>query len=178
MGNQLKWPPHDIVSLKNQLELLAKSVESPVKTRGDDEQMWLTRFLVIRSCGYLEQAVIEVIRSYVREKSHGLVRSFAISHLEYIANPTSGNLCTLVGRLDAGLADDLREYLDQNDEYFHRQLSALVDKRHRIAHGLNEGVNRSHALGYYQVSVDLAEWFIARLDPRNGVKNRLRIGQT
>lgn len=169
------WPPRTIVSLRAQLELLSAAVESPSKSLADEEKAWITRFLVIRSCGYLEQAVVEVIRSYVRERSYGMVKSFAVSYLEHLANPSSGNLCILVGRLDANLADRLKEYLDKDDQYLHRELSVLVDKRHRIAHGLNEGVNRDKALTFYRVSRDIAGWFIDNFDPRDGIAEKLRL---
>jgi hypothetical protein len=163
-----------LVSIKSQLDLLASAVENPPESWGVDEQAWLTRFLVIRSCGYLEQVVAEVVRAYVREKSHGMVRSFAISHMTNVANPTPRNLSALVGRLDNGLSEDLEVFLSRDDEYLQRELSALVDKRHRIAHGLNEGVHRERALAYYQAADEISQWFIEHFDPRDDVQARLR----
>ncbi|GAA0225836.1 hypothetical protein GCM10010492_25100 [Saccharothrix mutabilis subsp. mutabilis] len=170
----ITWPPRQIDPLKAQLESLASTIQSPPKQLGDNETAWLTRFLVIRSCGFLEQVVIEVLRTYVREKSYGMVKSFATSHLDHMANPTAGNLCALVGRLDANLADALKTFLDENDQYYYRELAALVDKRHRIAHGLNEGVNQSKALTFKDVAVAISKWFIDNFDPRDGVAAKLK----
>ncbi|MFC4853147.1 HEPN domain-containing protein [Actinophytocola glycyrrhizae] len=170
----VRWPPSGLVSIRNQLDQLAAAVENPPSGWGDDERTWIPRFLVVRSCGYLEQVVIEVFQAYVRAKSHGLVRSFAISHMAYFPNPSPGNLSSLVGRLDSGMAEEFDTFLNKDDEYLFRELSALVDKRHRIAHGLNEGVNRNRAVSHYQAACEIAEWFIAKFDPREGVQARLR----
>jgi hypothetical protein len=128
-------------------------------------QTWLCRILVVRSCGYLEQVIWEVCRSYVSQKSGGLVRAFAQSWLEKSRNPTPVNLEELVGRFDALTCDEFKALLDANDYHLRQELSFLVDRRNKIAHGLSESVNRSKALQLKNIASDLADWFILRFNP-------------
>src|SRR5689334_10314012 len=130
------WPPANLLRLKVSLDQLADAVANRPSHRTDDEQVWLTRFLLLRVCGYLEQVTFETARGYVQAKSGGLVKSFAISWLDRSRNPSSDNLLTLVGRFDSGLADDLTTLLDADDQRLRRELGLLVDRRHKIAHGL------------------------------------------
>lgn len=80
-------------------------------------------------------------------------------------NPSSGNLLTLVGRFDSGLADDLTALLDADDQRLRRELSLMVDRRHKIAHGLSEGITQSKALSLKSDVETIADWFAEELRP-------------
>ena len=159
------WPPYLIKRLRSDLEQLAKAVESRPKNRTDDEQIWLTRFLLVRTCGYLEQVTYETARGYVQEKSGGLVRTFAMSWLDRSRNPTPDNLCELVGRFDSHLRDDLFSMFEADDQRLRRELALLVDRRNKIAHGLNEGITVSKAIMLKTDAETVSDWFIKNLRP-------------
>ncbi len=158
-----QWPAQEIVSIRTQLEDLAEVVQH---FDGDNGvAAYLARFLVVRSCGYVEQTSFEVCRGYVREKSGGLVRSFAHSWLERTRNPTSDNLIELVGRFDSTKCNDFQVFLDEDDQRLRRELDFLVDRRNRIAHGLNEGLASRKAIVLFEISKEVASWFISEFDP-------------
>jgi hypothetical protein len=159
------WPPANLSRLKTSLDQLAEAVAKRPSHRSDDEQLWLTRFLLLRVCGYLEQVTFETARGYVQAKSGGLVRSFAMSWLDRSKNPSPENLLNLVGRFDLILVDDLRALLEADDHRLHRELSFLVDRRHKIAHGLNEGITQSKALSLKTDAETVADWFVLKLKP-------------
>lgn len=164
MVNQ--WPPWEVNSLKGKLDSLTALVDRPSDGGISDEaHAWLCRFLVIRSCGYLEQTVVEVSRAYVRNKSGGLVQSFARSWLERSRNPTPEYLIELIGRFDGAMSDEFRHFMDEDDQRIYREVSFLVDRRNKIAHGLNEGITRSKALQLCEVACEVADWFVLRLNP-------------
>jgi hypothetical protein len=71
----------------------------------------------------------------------------------------------LLGRFDKVLADEFDEFLRENDELRQRGMSQLVHRRNQIAHGLNEGVDTRKALQLKEVACDVADWFIAKLNP-------------
>lgn len=160
-----QWPPRELIEYRNALELLAACVQNRHKNRTDDEQMWLNRFFVVRICGYLEQVVHETLRGYITAKSGGPVRTFAHSWLERSKNPSPDNMLNLVGRLDRDLGERLRELLDDNDKHLCRELGLLLDRRHKIAHGLNEGMTESKALSLMKETYRVADWFIEHLSP-------------
>lgn len=163
-----RWPPLSVVSLEAALGELAELVEQTA-TRQDHsaerEANWLARLLVIRSCGYLEQVVAEVAASLTQARSGGLIRSFASSWLPPGRNPHPDQLSQWVGRFDANWGVELEEILDAEDELLRREISLLVDRRNRIAHGLNEGVTVRKALDLKEAAVTLADWFVLRFNP-------------
>lgn len=163
MTNQ--WPPRTLRDLQTSLNALASAVQDRSTNRSDDEQIWLTRFFVVRICGYLEQVVHETIRAYISAKSGGFVRTFAHSWMEKSRNPSPENMLGLVGRLDSNLSDSLRQLLEENDNHLFREISFLVDRRHKIAHGLNEGLSPTKALTLKGSMEEVARWFVAEMNP-------------
>jgi hypothetical protein len=162
MTEPASWPPRLVSSLRRNLDEYAEFV----RACGDaDTLQHLTRLLVIRSSGFLEQTSFEIARGYVEFRSGGMVRTFASSWLERTRNPSEANLMELVGRFDESLKLDFETFLHANDDLLSRELSFLVDRRNKIAHGLNENLNRQKALTLKGVSVTIADWFINHLDP-------------
>ena len=159
------WPPVLVVRLRSDLQQLAEAVKTQPKARTDDEQIWLTRFFLVRTCGYLEQVTYETARGYVSEKSGGLVKTFAMSWLARSRNPTPDNLCELVGRFDLRLREDLADLLNADDGRLSREMSLLVDRRNKIAHGMNEGITASKAISLMVDVETVTNWFIANLRP-------------
>jgi hypothetical protein len=161
-----QWPPWDVTSSLKNLSLLRTLVQEPREAGiGAEPLGWLSRLLVIRSCGYLEQTVVACARGFVEGKAGGLVRSFSLTWLERTRNPSPPALEELAGRFDANLCDDLTRLLDSDDQRLRQELFALVDRRNRIAHGLNEGVNRERSLALSRVSEEVADWWIVSLNP-------------
>lgn len=165
MTTSTRWPPKTVISLENQLRALTESVQSPPAGRTDQDSAWLTRFLLVRAVGYLEQVVTDCVREHVHQGSWGTVRSFSTSFLSRSANPSIDNLVTLLGRLDANLRDEFETWINEDDQALLRDLSAAVHTRHQIAHGLNEGVGQQRALQYVSTLTDVADWFIRKLNP-------------
>jgi hypothetical protein len=161
-----RWPPWDVTSSLHNLRTLRDLVEDPASFGIEAEPLgWLARLLVVRSSGYLEQAVAACARGYVDGKSGGPVRTFSLTWLERTRNPSPTNLVELAGRFDRGLQDDLEALLDENDQRLRGELGALVHLRNRIAHGENEGVGRNRALTLSVASEELADWWIVSFNP-------------
>lgn len=55
--------------------------------------------------------------------------------------------------------------LAEQDELLHRELSFLLDRRNKIAHGHSEGITVRKALDLKRVAVQIADWFILRFNP-------------
>ena len=164
MSRSHTWPPPELKRLETQLDSLTRAVEEGSE-RDIDEQIWLTRFLIIRACGYLEQVVHATVIGHIQQGSYGTARSFALSWLERSRNPSRDNLVTTLGRLDAELSREFEELLERNDKEFHQNLYLLVGRRHQIAHGENEGLSSQKAISLTKFAKELADWFILRLNP-------------
>jgi hypothetical protein len=160
-----RWPPWEVTSLEAQLQSLVDVVESMTGEELREARDLLSRLLVVRACGYLEQSVVEVARAYVDHRAGGPVRSFSRSWMERSRNPTPEALEEFVGRFDAVYAEELTTLLDDQDQRLRRELHFMVDRRNRIAHGLNEGLGHRRSLALVTVSTEIADWFILRFRP-------------
>ncbi|MGW6449526.1 HEPN domain-containing protein [Lentzea sp. NPDC055074] len=158
------WPPFGLNSLETNLDRLADAVRNS-KERDVDEQIWLTRFLVVRSCGYLEQVVHETVTEFLNRRAGGTALTFALSWMTKSRNPSPENLIALLGRFDHSWQAEFEEVLDSDDNRIRRQLVLLVARRNQIAHGLNEGLTERKALELVETVKEIADWFIRRLDP-------------
>lgn len=159
------WPPREVTSLRNTLRSLVEVVEDEERDLSEESRTWLARLLVVRATGFLEQVIVECFRGHVREKSGGLVRSFAVSWLEKSKSPSPQSVLDAVGRFDNGLRIELEEFLDADDERLKRELHFLVATRHKIAHGHNEGIGPTRALRLVDIAVEIADWFILKFNP-------------
>lgn len=161
------WPPRNVLALRQNIESLADWHRAPPKDRTDEEKIWLVRFFVVRTCGYLEQAIYECARAYIEGKSGGPIRTFSHSWIARTRNPSPENVLDLAGRFGGGFEKSLRELLDQDDQRLYRELAFLVNRRHQIAHGLNEGLTGQKALVLYECVLEVAEWFFVNMNPNN-----------
>lgn len=162
MARPEAWPPYQVERLRVALEELGATVEA---NREPDILSWLTRMLVVRSSGYIEQTSREVFRGYLDARAGGLVRSFGQSWLEKSRNPSPDNLLEMIGRFDYTLRTEFDQLLDFDDQHLRRELSFLVDRRNHIAHGLSEGINRDKALALKRVSLEVSEWLVLKFNP-------------
>lgn len=160
------WPSLELANLKTSLEALEKLVKESNSGRGDDVDAALARFLVVRTCGYIEQVVEVCCISYLKSKSDLRSSSYGASWLGRGRNPSKDALVNLVRRFDGAWADELAQMLVSDDEKLGREIDFLVDRRNKIAHGLSEGIGVRKALDLVEPALTVAEWFILKMDPR------------
>ncbi len=160
------WPSLALVQLENGLSDIASLVGHPSPNQPDEVTRALSRFLLVRTCGYLEQVVEQCCLAYVTSKASPRVASFGGSWLGRGANPSPERLVELVRRFDSEWADELKELFDAEDQLLHREISFLVDRRNKIAHGLGEGIGARKALDLGTYAGVAADSFNRRYDPR------------
>lgn len=162
MPRPVSWPPYQVERLRVALEELTATVEV---TREAEVLQWLTRMLVVRASGYIEQTSREVFWGYIEERAGGLVRCFGHSWLDRSRNPSPDNLLDLIGRFDHALRVEFDQLLDADDQRLRRELAFLVDRRNHIAHGLSESINREKALSLKGVALEVSEWLVLKFNP-------------
>lgn len=160
------WPSLEIHNLERSLAGLHDLVEAHARTADDDVVQELSRFLVVRSCGFLEQVTEQCCRAYLGSKSDPRSAGFGGSWLGRGRNPSPSQLVELVRRFDAQWGAELEDELNADDERLRREIGFLVDRRNKIAHGLSEGIGAGKAMELALVAMEVTDWFIRRLDPR------------
>ena len=163
MWNQA-WPSLEISNLKRSLFELKSIVE--LQDPSDPASAELARFLVVRTCGYLEQCVEICWISYLKSRADPRSASFGASWLGRGSNPSPGALVTVVRRFDPQWAEYLDQLMNEDDEYLKRETAFLVDRRNKISHGRSENVGKRKSLDLVANAITVADWFIERFDPR------------
>jgi len=158
------WPPWEVKRSEQTLDILFELIKQPESDR-EETTSWLTRLLVVRLCGHLEQTVLHCTRQYVVEKSGGMVQSFSLSWLERSRNPSSGALESHIRRFDEKLANDFAQFLDYDGRRLADELNYLVTARNRIAHGENEGLRRDRAIRLESATKEICDWWILTFNP-------------
>jgi hypothetical protein len=141
-------------------------VSHPSPDQSDAAQMALARFLVVRACGYVEAVTEESVACYTESRSSPRVAQYARSWLGRGRNPSPGNMVDLVAKFDQDWAKELSKVFAENDNLLKRELSLMVDRRNKIAHGAGENITARKSLELAQYAASVADWFIVRFDPR------------
>lgn len=126
----------------------------------------LSRFLVVRSTGYIEHTFETCIKHFSEAKSHPAVARHVSAGLFRGRNPKPEALLTRMAGFDEKWAADLLALFKDEDGKISRELEFMVDRRNKIAHGQSESVNRRKALDLAEIALDLGEWLTTLIDPR------------
>jgi hypothetical protein len=145
---------------------LERLVQRTAKSEDDDSTGALARFLVVRSCGFVEQVTEECCRCYLLSRSELRAATFGSSWLGQGRSAHPDNLIHLVSKFDSAWAVELSAMFEDNDQELRREIALLVDRRNKIAHGLSEGIGTRKALDLASYARLLTDWFVLRLDPR------------
>lgn len=151
--------------LESSLKQVRLLVQSPAPGQPDEVTRALSRFLVIRSCGYLEQVTEECCKAYIENKASPAAYNFASSWLGGGTNPAPERLIKLVRRFHHEWGEELYAFFEADDQRLRRSISFLVGRRNKIAHGESEGVGARRSLDLADEAMEVADWFILRLDP-------------
>jgi hypothetical protein len=162
MAKATSWPPYAVNRLRDALKELGDVV---TVTNDVDTLPWLTRMLVVRSSGYVEQTCREVFWGYIDSRAGGLVKAFGHSWIEKSRNPSPDSLLSMIGRFDLNLKDEFNELLEMDDQRLRRELGVLVARRNHIAHGLSEGINREKALILKDIAIEVSDWLVLKFNP-------------
>ena len=131
----------------------------------DTYRAYLAKPLAVRAAGHIEFTLDTCLHEYAQAKAHQRVSDYVRAHLFLGRGVTPRKIVEKIRWFDAGIADDLEEFLKEDDEYFKRELKFLVDKRNKIAHGQSDGVGAAKADALADVSLQLGDWLVAQIDP-------------
>lgn len=158
------WPTLPMQTARNRLEDLSQRLSN---SSGDPDTVAdLSRFLVVRSTGYVEYTCETCIRHFAETHAHPAVARHVVSGLFRGRNPKPDVLLDRVGSLDRSWAQLLEEYLNADDGKVRRELEFMIDRRNKIAHGESESVHRRKALDLAGVALGLGDCLTVIMDPR------------
>lgn len=158
------WPSRSIADSKDALIELRNCVDN-LDTDDDTIERYLSRMLVVRSCGHLEftleQGILDSIGSSVPPHIENHIKSGLFKG----RNPNPTRIQELLGSFHASWKQEISDFLDLDDELLKRELSFLVDKRNSIAHGQSEGIGRRKSLDLCKYALQVADRILEIIQP-------------
>lgn len=159
------WPSQDLQTSRNRLINLKTLIESQ-KANDPDIVAELSRLLVIRATGYVEFTFDTAIAAFADAHSNPVVARHVRASLFQGRNPWPNVLLDRAKILAPEWEESLKSFLDANDNLIRQELTFMVDRRNKIAHGQNESVNRRKALDLAELSLKLGDFIVYLIDPR------------
>lgn len=138
--------------LANEIDLLIDRA----KALPSDE--WLishwAKYVCVRSCGFLEEAVTESLIEFVRNSSSPRVQRYVHARLQDFQNPKMTNIYAILERFDPLWSGDLRaRTLPKMSD----SVNAIVSNRHKIAHGEYSDISLARATTYWEDAKAMGE---------------------
>jgi hypothetical protein len=134
----------------------------PSSSDDPEIQADFARYLIVLTCGFLENSIEAIILDFTKRRSGGEVASYVEQQLKLWTNPNCEKIKTLLGTFKSSWRDQLEVYLvDEKKD----SVNGLVALRHRIAHGDHVGTTLSQAKGYYNNIKDVVEFIVGIVDP-------------
>jgi hypothetical protein len=125
----------------------------------------MSKLVCVRISGYLELAVVTLAHHHCEQAGGAAtVKRFSESWLSQSQNPKRETLVEFARRFDHEWGDELlAEFavIDPQDTF-----NSKVQTRNDIAHGLSTGINKSTIDSYFDMVVELVEWWKNKLEPR------------
>ena len=159
------WPS---LALKQSRDSLSELRAQVASTGIGDSSMLAqpARFLTIRSTGHIEFTFDQCIEHYAEAKSHPNIARYVTQHLYKGKSVKPSVLVARLREMNEDWANELHGHLKEDDEHLERELNFMVNKRNKIAHGQNHGLGTRKALDLCDVAIDVGDWLVKRMDPR------------
>ena len=116
----------------------------------------LTRFLMLRACGYVEHVFRRSVCFYVERKAGVGVREL-VDNARFARglNPKRESVKEILKPLDSKLYDDFLKLLGDGDD-----LDSLVKSRNKIAHGGSDNCTKRRSIEQGKLAIKIGDWFL------------------
>ena len=125
----------------------------------------LARYLTVRSVGYVEAIRDDVADIYASVRAPIEIVRRVRHHLRTGLGGTPEQLTAFVRSFSPDWADELNEYLDQDNGLLRSSLGAMVASRKKIAHGDGDTVTTGRALAWATNAEEIGAWMLRRFNP-------------
>lgn len=143
-------PPLSASARQRELELksLCNALRTLPKDSSDTIEQALTRYVVIRSVGYVESVRDDAADRYASMVGHQRLRRRIGLHLHTGQGAAPTQLLNFLGSFEPQWRHSLDEFLSKDDGKMRSDLGAMVAARKKIAHGDGDNVTPGRALGW------------------------------
>jgi hypothetical protein len=132
----------------------------------DDPNSYLAshwaRYLCICVSGFVEVAMREIVKEYVKSRASEPVVNYVGAQLKNFQNPNLDKIYQLVGAFNPAWRANLENEIPFEDK---EALVSLVARRNQIAHGEDSGITYSKIKDYYNRIIKLIELIEDQFNP-------------
>lgn len=162
-SNNRPWPPQAVSQKRVEQRQLYQVVEN---FDGPSEvQIALSRFLVIRTAGYVESVRDELASAHAERTAAPRVHHRVRQSLSSGLGVKPKQLEDFLGSFDREWRSTFSNRIDAGDMRLRNNLGALVSDRGKIAHGHGEQVTIRKALTWADSAEEIVEMLITIMDP-------------
>ncbi|MBO0596818.1 hypothetical protein I2485_06140 [Nesterenkonia sp. E16_7] len=135
----------------------------------------MSRYTVVRAAGYVEAVRDDVADLFVNRVALDLVRNRLLSGLRSGQGVRAKQLIDFVQTFSPEWGLELRDFLqdDSGPRIRSSDLGALVNARHKIAHGDGGSVGPNDALRWAAADEEVGGWLVRRFDPSRDFYSRV-----
>lgn len=120
----------------------------------------LSRYLLVRSAGFLEATRNEAALDYVRRKSSAKVHRHVRAGMGKGLGAMAGQLKGFMNGFDPSLGPRLSAFLTSGTPPLESEINAMVSSRKLLAHGLSDSTVAATALTRCEAAVDTADHIV------------------
>ena len=113
------------------------------------------KYLCVLTAGFIENALKEILMSYVRGKASPQVINFASSMLKQIQNPKAKRFKEKIGLFSQDWLNELVVFLETDGRG--EAIDSIMANRHLIAHGKASNISLAQLKGYFNKSVEVVD---------------------
>lgn len=161
----------EIQNQKNSLTELQNTVNSfssadvTNEDQGDLIENAITRYLVVRSCGYIEYALRNSICYYLSQRTTPEVTNFIENKIFKGQNPKPDfierSLSFLPEKRSRFVSFISNVDLGDGKNFSEGDLKSLVSYRNKIAHGESENIAKRKSIDFANLAIAVGDWFIS-----------------
>lgn len=133
---------------------LDKLFEKVQLTEDEEIQAYLAKFLCVRTSGFLESSIKNLVTEYLEGAVPKSVQKFILHEIKNLSNLTYERIISFLAKFNA---EWCLEFENSMTEQKKSSLGAVVANRHLIAHGGNDNISFHLMNGYYHDIKEIVE---------------------
>lgn len=124
---------------------------------GEINKAHLTRYLCVRTSGYLENVTRILIADFCDGTSPQQINNYIIKRTKYITNLDFKRLKSLLAEFDSNWSEEFEKRLTDRQK---SSINSVISNRNNIAHGNQDSITYRDMTNYYQDVKDVCKILI------------------
>lgn len=146
--------PELVRQLKRLRDLLGKT--RAISTIDFEMQSHWARYICVLAAGFIENAFDLIYTEFVQRAASKPVADYTSATISRVQNPKATKFVETARAFKAVWGDELQNFVDQDGRK--EAINAIMDNRHRIAHGQDSGITIAQLTAYLDKSVEVLDY--------------------